>query len=153
MVIQSIFKVSELSLVGPATEIPQLRVGEFFGRLVERLVNRNWIDHFATVWKLRWFIHGLHEPRWESRKRKRKNESESYSVAAYTGIPSFLWNAPCRWIRILVGGIFSEDILFNFSNIDWEICHEVGSTHSFKVLLFAYWQSRLEIVHSVCFLS
>jgi len=44
--------------------------------------------------------------------------------------------------------------LFNFSNFDWKVCHGIGSTHSPGFgFTIAYWQSRLEIVHPVCFLS
>jgi len=61
-------------------------------------------------------------------KENKKNESESYRVAAYIGILFFLWDVPCRWV--LVGGIFSRDTLFNFSNFDWEVCHGVSSNHN-----------------------
>jgi len=57
------------------------------------------------------------------------------------------------WVRILVGGIFAEDTLFNFSSFDWEVCHGIGSTHSSGFgFTIAYRQNRLEIV-PVCFLS
>jgi len=87
-------------------------------------------------------------------RKQEKNESESYGVAAYIEILSFLWDVPCWWVRILVSGIFFGDTLFNFSDFDWEVCHGVGSTYNpgFNSTI-ACWQSRLEIVYPVCFLS
>jgi len=69
--------------------------------------------------------------------------------------PFVLWGVPCRLDRILVGGIpFWIYTLFNFLNFDWEVCYGVASIHSSGIgFTIAYWQSRLEIVYSVCFLS
>jgi len=53
----------------------------------------------------------------KKRRRNRKNESESYDVAAYIGTLSFLWDMPYRWVRILVGGIFTGDTLFQIFQI------------------------------------
>jgi len=90
----------------------------------------------------------------KSRNDSEENENESYDVA-YIGILSFLWSVPCRcrlgfW---LVGSFFGHT-LFNFSDFDWEVYYRVGSTHSPGFgFTIAYWQSRLEIVYPVCFLS
>jgi len=87
----------------------------------------------------------------KQKSKKNENEKESYYVAGYVAILSFLWDVQCQWVRILIDGILSGDILFNSSNFDWKICHGVDSTHSpgFSYCLLA----RLGIVHSACFLS
>jgi len=85
-------------------------------------------------------------------KMIKKNESEYYDVATYIGLLSFLWNVPCRLVRILVGGILFGDTLPNFSDFDWEDCYGVDSTHSPRFgFIIPYWQSRLEIVYPVYF--
>jgi len=66
-----------------------------------------------------------------------------------------MWDVPCWSDRILVGGIsFWAYTLFNFLNFDWQVCYGVASIHSPGFgFTIAYWQSRLEFVYSVCFLS
>jgi len=68
---------------------------------------------------------------------------------------SFLWDVPCGGLRFwLVESLFG-DTLFKLSNFwDWEVCYGVGSTHrpGFGFTI-ACWQTRLEFVYPVCFLS
>jgi len=41
--------------------------------------------------------------------KENERTKANLSVAAYIGILSFLWDVPCQWVRILVGGILSGD--------------------------------------------
>jgi len=86
-------------------------------------------------------------------KVEKINEKKFYDVAAYIGIFSFLWNVPSWWVRILIGGILSENILFNSSNFPWIVVESVLSTVQVLILLLLIGKGINWKSSTICFLS